>query len=243
MGVSVVGMVETLYIIRHGATEGSSDGEEPRYKGSIDVPLSARGEAQVRATADHMRVLALCPEAIYTSTLSRAGRSAEIIASVFDGAGSALAPMPIPEFRERHFGRWEGMSFSEIEQEFPKDFSAWAGDPLNFSPLEGESTLEVRDRVMPRLMQVLQGHDGGAVALVAHGGVNRIVISELMGLSLEHIFRIEQDNACLNIVRFYDGLPVLKLLNFTPHENRGDSVLGQDAAGTSGAGHDERVFG
>ena len=59
------------------------------------------------------------------------------------------------------------------------------------------------------------------MALVAHGGVNRVILCELMGLSLEHIFRIEQDNACLNIVKFYDGttghapVPVVKLINAT----------------------------
>ncbi len=37
-------MVEKLFIIRHGETVG---GEEKRYKGSIDVPLSPEGEARI----------------------------------------------------------------------------------------------------------------------------------------------------------------------------------------------------
>ncbi|MCK4910801.1 MAG: histidine phosphatase family protein [Thermodesulfovibrionales bacterium] len=209
-------MVETIYIIRHGATVGSDD-DEPRYKGSIDVPLSPKGRAQVVATASFMESQGMRPDAVYCSSLSRARVSAELICDAFDG----LAPIEHAEFKERHFGRWEDMSFNEIAKEFPEDFSAWAKDPLNFSPIDGESTLEVRDRVMPKLDEVLNGHDGGAVALVAHGGVNRVILCELMGLSLEHIFRIEQDNACLNIVRFYDGttghapVPVVKLINYT----------------------------
>ncbi len=200
-----------------------SDDAEPRYKGSIDVPLSPKGKAQVKATSSFMESKGMRPDAVYCSTLSRARVSAEILCNAFDG----LSPVEVTEFKERHFGRWEGMNFSEIGEAFPDDFSAWARDPLNFSPIEGESTLEVRDRVMPKLDEVLNSHDGGAVALVAHGGVNRVILCELMGLSLEHIFRIEQDNACLNIVRFYpsygsssgssnkDYLPVVKLLNTT----------------------------
>lgn len=209
-------MVETLYLIRHGATVGSDDAE-PRYKGSIDVPLSEKGRAQVVATSSYMESRDMRPDAVYCSNLARARVSAELICNSLDG----VEPEEVTEFRERHFGRWEGMSFSEITSEFPEDFSAWARDPLNFSPLDGESTLEVRDRVMPMLNDVLNKHDGGAVTLVAHGGVNRVILCELMGLSLEHIFRIEQDNACLNIVRFYDGstghapVPVVKLINYT----------------------------
>jgi alpha-ribazole phosphatase/probable phosphoglycerate mutase len=198
-------MVETVFVIRHGATEGS---EVPRYKGATDVPISEKGEAQVRSTAEFMEKNGLVPDAVYSSTLSRALRSAEIVASRF-----GLEQVGVPELRERDFGLWEGMSFEEIQEKFPDAFSSWARDPLRYSPLEGESTLDVRDRVMPALEQILHSHKGGTVAVVAHGGVNRVVLAEFMGLPLEHIFRIEQDNACLNIVRFHDGLPVVELLN------------------------------
>lgn len=198
-------MVETLYIIRHGATEGS---DEPRYKGSTDVPISKNGEAQVSETARFMKLMGLAPDAVYSSTLSRAMRSAEIIGSEF-----GLGPVGVEGLKERDFGLWEGMSFEEIHEKFPDAFSAWARDPLRHSPLEGESTIDVRDRVMPALDGLLHSHEGGAVAVVAHGGVNRVMLAELMGLPLEHIFRIEQDHACLNIVRFHDGLPVVELIN------------------------------
>src|SRR3990167_3097948 len=50
-------MVTTLYLIRHGETEGS---ETKRYKGSIDVPLSEKGIEQVKKVAvfirEHLRL-------------------------------------------------------------------------------------------------------------------------------------------------------------------------------------------
>jgi len=51
------------------------------------------------------------------------------------------------------------------------------------------------------------------VAIVAHGGVNRIVLCHILGIPLENIFRIEQDYAALNIVEFWEKYPVMKLLN------------------------------
>ena len=201
-----------IYLIRHGMAEGD---EKRRYKGSLDVPLSQEGAGQVRRTAAFLKGslgrAGLEPRALYCSRLKRAHLSADII-----GQALGLKPQVKEPLRERDFGAWEGMTFDEIGHAYPDDFGAWAGDPLNFSPIGGESTLEVRDRVMPVVTEIGRGLDGDAVVVVAHGGVNRIVLAELMGLSLANIFRIEQDNACLNIIEFHDGFPVLRLINRAP---------------------------
>ena len=57
--------------------------------------------------------------------------------------------------RERNFGHWEGMSFDEIKVKYPEEFEAWAGNPLAFSPVNGETTLEVRDRVVDAFEKIV----------------------------------------------------------------------------------------
>ena len=52
-----------------------------------------------------------------------------------------------------------------------------------------------------------------SIAVVAHGGVNRIILCHIMGIPLENIFRIEQDFAAVNIIEFWEKYPVVKLLN------------------------------
>jgi broad specificity phosphatase PhoE len=133
------------------------------------------------------------------------------------GRAFGLSPVAVPELRERDFGAWEGLSFDEIEERWPGEFRAWARDPLRFSPLGGESTLEVRDRVVPAVEDLLGRHPDAAVCLVAHGGVNRIVLCHYLGVPLEHIFRIEQDFACVNLIEFHHGYPVVRLLNGGVH--------------------------
>ncbi|MGD2080558.1 MAG: histidine phosphatase family protein [Nitrospirota bacterium] len=203
-------MVGTLYLIRHGRTEG--DGKR-RYKGSLDVPLSAQGEAEMERAAEFVR--ASLEEngkrlgAVYCSGLKRAARSAEIVAAPF-----GLKPTVVGDLRERHFGLWEGLAFEEIAERWPDAFTAWASDPLNHSPLEGESTLEVSRRVERAFGDILERHDGEAIAVVAHGGVNRAILCRLMGVPLQNIFRLEQDHGAVSVVEFYDGYPVVKLLNW-----------------------------
>jgi alpha-ribazole phosphatase len=200
-------MVTTLYLVRHGETEGS---KEKRYKGSLDVPLSANGIEQVKRASKFIKKTLTNPglKAVYCSNLSRAVKSAEIIASEH-----GLKPIVVSELRERNFGLWEGMSFDEIRQKYPEEFDAWVKDPLRFSPVGGESTTEVRDRVIKALEAILSRHNGDAISVVAHGGVNRIMLCHFMGVPLENIFRIEQDYAAVNIIEVWDDYPVVKLVN------------------------------
>jgi broad specificity phosphatase PhoE len=236
-------MVTTLYLIRHGALEG---GGPKRYNGSIDIPMSEEGILQIKeaaafvrgllSTADRSKYLSYLRDvhdapgsteqeagdaaaasglnAVYCSDLSRAVRSAEIVAEPY-----GLVPMKVPELRERSFGVWEGMTFTEIKERFPGEFEAWAENPLTHSPVGGESTLEVKQRVVKALDEILNRHMGGNIAVVAHGGVNRILVCDILGVPLENIFRIEQDYGAVNVIEFWDKYPVVKLLNGKPATN------------------------
>jgi len=228
-------MVTTLYLIRHGETEGSGT---KSYKGSIDVPLSETGEAQMQkasifimqrlqnySNAKYLSYLkeihmpSSMPEkepssldAVYCSNLQRAVKSAEIIAGPH-----GLIPIVITGLRERNFGAWEGLSFTEIKDKYPAEFESWSINPLKFCPPDGESTIEVKERVINALKDIMKKHSGDRIAIVAHGGVNRIVLCHIMGTPLENIFRIEQDYAAVNIIEFWEKYPVVKLLNYYGH--------------------------
>jgi alpha-ribazole phosphatase len=200
-------MATTLYLIRHGATEGN---HEKRYKGSIDVPISQEGIEQVRRTAEFIRaeLQGGSLSAVYSSPLSRALNSAELIAAPY-----GLEPVVDDNLRERHFGIWEGMTFAEIREKYPVEFKGWADNPLEHSPVEGESSIAVRDRIVPAVEEIVSRHSDEEIAIVAHGGVNRVILCHLLGMPLEYMFRIEQDNAAVSIIKFHDKYPVAKLIN------------------------------
>jgi len=56
-------------------------------------------------------------------------------------------------------------------------------------------------------------HRERTIAVVAHGGVNRVILCGVLGIPLENVFRIEQDFAAVNVVEFYEDYPVVRLLN------------------------------
>ena len=175
---------------------------------SSDDSAEARKSRSHEPTSELPDFRASRLQAVYTSNLSRAVRSAGIIAEPY-----GLKPVEMPDLRERSFGVWEGMTFTEIKEKYPEEFEAWANNPLRYSPVRGESTIEVKDRTIPSLTKILESHKGENIAVVAHGGVNRIILCHILGIPLENIFRIEQDYAAVNIVEFWDKYPVVKLIN------------------------------
>jgi alpha-ribazole phosphatase len=199
--------VTRLFLIRHGNT---IDEETKKiYKGSIDIPLSQAGINKIRKAAAFMSAFSL--DKIYTSTLSRSIESGRIIAEA-----QKMTFQMLPSFNEVNFGVWEGLSFEEIKQQYPREFSLWIEDPGTHPPPGGESFRSARKRSMAEVKRIVAAHEGQTIAVVAHAGILRIMIFSLLRMRLSRLFRIAQDYGCINIVDIYeDGNSVVNLLNFT----------------------------
>lgn len=197
-----------LYLLRHGETEGP----KKVYKGHIDVPLSKEGIKQVERVAEILRLFVgkstLNNRIILSSPLERAVKTAEIL-----GRALSIEYKTMEILKERGFGKWEGMALDQIVSLYPEEFERWRQNPARFSPPEGESTIDVSKRAKRAIEQILKEYRGYEVFITAHGGINRVILCNLLNIPLENIFKIEQDFACVNIIDFYDDYPVLKLLN------------------------------
>jgi len=192
-----------LYLLRHGQV---ADGHTDRYHGNNDIGLSDKG---VRQFEDLAAQLAAVPLAgIYASDLTRALTGAEIIRR-----GREAPLQIIPEFREIHFGAWEGLSFTEIAERYPDDLQARFRDLNTFRIPGGESLMDVRDRALPRLGDLIAQHSQQAFIIVAHAGVNRVILSEALGLPLDHLFRLDQNYGCLNVIDYFPDMAVVRLIN------------------------------
>jgi alpha-ribazole phosphatase/probable phosphoglycerate mutase len=192
-----------LYLVRHGQV---ADGHTDRYHGHNDIDLSPQGVRQFEALAAQLAFTPL--QGVYSSDLTRAIRGAEIISQ-----GRDLTPQVIPEFREINFGAWEGLSFAEIMAQYPAELEERFKDLANFRIPGGESLKDVKARALPRLQELLARHAGATFLIVAHAGINRVILSEAMGLPLDHLFRLDQNYGCLNLIDYFPDLAVVRLLN------------------------------
>lgn len=163
--------VTRLFLIRHGQSAGNAEG---RFGGHGPTPLSSLGEKQARITAK-----ALAREnisAVYSSDLLRAVQTAEPLASV---VGSPVITRS--EFRERHVGVLEGLTFEESRQQYPKDYFALVNRNYHHVITHGESYRQLVRRSMNELWNILREHQGEKVAVFSHTGAICFMTLHLMG--------------------------------------------------------------
>lgn len=148
-------------------------------------------------------------QVIYSSDLQRAKIGAQIIARYHD-----IQLHIRDDLREMYFGDWEGMPFTEIQEKYPGELKKRKDDILHFRPPGGgESMKDLSRRVMPCVQKILGDQEGRDILLVAHGGVNRIILCHALGLDLENVFNIQQDYGCLNIIDYYPDSMLVRLIN------------------------------
>ncbi|WP_418789915.1 alpha-ribazole phosphatase [Phosphitispora sp. TUW77] len=197
-----------LYIVRHGETEWN---KTLKYQGHRDIPLSEEGRSQSVKIAKRLSAEKL--HTAYSSDLSRALETAQIISEYH-----SLTVKPVPELRETNFGLWEGLTHSEIDKQFHEAMKVWFKNPKDNKIPGGESLGEVAERCQIGLDQILAENPGKNVLLAAHGGIIRIIIAAVLGISVNDYWKIKQDNVALNIIEFFEpGRAILCLLNDTSH--------------------------
>lgn len=197
-------MQTTVYLMRHGEV---TNGGEKRYNGHIDVDITEKGVEQMHRLAGLLAGKRIA--AVYSSDLVRSVKGAEIISR---RVGAAYTPLR--ELRERSVGAWEGLTAEEIKGRYPSEYTAWRADLLNYRPPGGECLLDVTARVLPALRRLVAAHPGQEIAMLLHGGVNRVILADALGLPPLNLFRIDQAFGAMNIIDYHeDGMTVVRLLN------------------------------
>ena len=193
-----------LYLMRHGQVKGH---DEQRINGHDDVELTEEGIAQSHRLGKRLKEKGIT--AVCSSDLKRSLEGARIIAEYL-----GLKPEPpLKELREKHFGIFEGLTLREIKQRFPGELDQQLDDWIGYCPPGAESLADVVHRVVPALSRIIERHQGESVALVGHGGINRIILIHALGMKIEDVFRLEQDYGCLNILDYYPQGAVVRLVN------------------------------
>jgi len=190
-----------FWLIRHGEPAEES---RQRCYGSLDVGLSPAGCQQMARVAGALASEPLA--AIYTSPRTRAVESARAIAN-----GRPITV--IPEFREIDFGDFEGLTYDEIALRYPVLYRQWMEHPTEIQFPNGDSFAAMKSRVLEAFSRIRSAHEGQTVAIVSHGGVNRILISWALQMPDECLFRLAQKHAALNLLTIVEGVPAVQLLN------------------------------
>jgi alpha-ribazole phosphatase len=213
-----------LYLMRHGEVEHAREG---RFFGHTDVALSDAGLAQAEALGRELGGEPIA--AVYTSDLRRARLSARPLA-----AARGLEAPAVSALREMAMGAWEGLTWSEIRARDPARAARWLADPVGVAFPGGEALRDLRARVLPALGELLARHAGSRLAVVAHGGSNRIVLAEALGLPLGNVLRLAQDYACWNLIEYRGETAIVHAVNRRVPGTDGAAPVERGASGSDG---------
>jgi broad specificity phosphatase PhoE len=195
-----------LILARHGETEWNV---EEVFRGRIDVELNQNGIKQAELLAEYLSELKI--EAVYSSPLKRALKTAEAVAR-----RHRLRVETSPGLNDCDFGQWQGLSLREVKDKYKKLYEQWAESPQLVKIPGGESLDEVRERALKVVNGVIAKHSG-AVVLVAHRVVNKVLICALLGLDNSHFWNIRQDVGGTTVFSYQNGRLVLTRHNDTSY--------------------------
>lgn len=175
--------------------------------GHTDVDITETGVTQMNTLAERLRLIEI--DAIYATGLTRTEKGARII-----GQHHNKPIVSKPDLKEIFFGDWEGMSLKEIGNIYPGEFDKRNADIAGYRPPgNGESMNDVSKRVLPCLKNIIKEQAGKNILMVAHGGVNRVILCDALGMDRANLFNIQQDYACLNIIDYYPENVLVRLVN------------------------------
>lgn len=202
-----------LYLVRHGDVLRAAG---KSYIGQIEAPLSGEGIQQARALHEWLQPVQF--SRVLSSDLARALHTAEII------AGPSVPIEKLAALREIDLGAWEGLTFQQIEQRYPEAYAARGRDLENWSPPGGESFAACCARAMNALDEILDSSHGN-VLIVAHAGINRLILCGILGIPVAKLHSIGQDYGCVNVIQYSGARARLQLLNYTPPATQPDETM------------------
>ncbi len=199
-----------LYLVRHGETEWN---KISRIQGKTDTELSDKGIKQAELLAKRLACEDI--DYIYSSSLKRALRTAEIIKS-YKKCGIVKSD----KYHEICLGPWEGMTINEIKEKYSEHFRVYSEDPANFNLPGAETFLDLSERTYSAIKEIVSCHKGSNILVVSHGTAIKAAIIRILGIDLKNYTKFKVDNASISIIGFPEDnpeRPVVLCLNDTNH--------------------------
>lgn len=187
-----------LILLRHGETEWSMSGQ---HTGSTDIPLTAEGEEQARATGMGVAKLGLKDPLVFTSPRQRAMVTAKL-------AGLNVTET-WDELSEWDYGECEGVTTAQIREKVP-GWTVWTHPCPG-----GESADEVASRadaVLAKIEPLIAERD---VVLVGHGHFSRVIIARWVGMPASGGVAFGMSPAGLTVLGYEREAHQVQMLNAT----------------------------
>jgi broad specificity phosphatase PhoE len=192
-----------ILLARHPEVQANVDG---RFVGKGESPFTARGERQCQALAD--AIAAWAPSSVHSSPRTRARAVADLAAQ------RAGVEVHVDEgLAEIDFGAAEGLTYDEAVHK-GVDIDLLGGPPESAPFRDGETWHAFTERVAAAALAIEEC--GPRIAVVAHGGVVRALLTHWLGLPHRAAWRFAVPNAAIATLTLWDGHGTLRTFGIDP---------------------------
>ena len=117
--------------------------------------------------------------------------------------------------KEISFGDFEGLTFDEIKDKYPKEFQDMIEKGYEYKYPNGESLIDSYNRVCIELDNIISNNDDRTILICSHGGTIRNIITYLISNSYKYHWNFKIDNGSVTILEVQDGFTVITAMNNT----------------------------
>lgn len=162
----------TVYLIRHGETNNNL---EHRCNGCrSDQPLNERGRAQASALATYFDEHPV--DTVHASRMTRAKQTA-MLAFRLDEDALCVEP----DLHEVDLGLWDGMTYADVEVQYPEIWYNNTHRPSLVVFPEGESSTDAADRIFEAFLRIVRANRDKRIAIVAHEMILVLLATRIFG--------------------------------------------------------------
>ena len=198
----------TVILVRHGETPYNV---AKRYQGNLDIPLNENGLKQAKLLAKALKDYPI--DVFISSPLSRAYVTTETVAKAH---GKTIAYTD-DRLKEIDYGDWAGEFVADLKAKYPEKFKMWQERPWLITFPNGENLRDMQYRGRAALEDAVAKYPGKTIFIGAHSFTNAMILCSVLGLDTQHFRQIQQNNTCVNVLRYEDGVWKIVLINSVAH--------------------------
>ena len=194
-----------LILVRHALTV---DNQKSRLSGHIDSSISEEGKEQIDKITNYLKDFDI--DKIYTTTSSRTKDTVKKLSEL-----KSIEIIEKESLKEISFGDFEGLTFNEIKDKYPKEFQGMIQKGYEYKYPNGESLIDSYNRVCIELDNIISNNDNRTILICSHGGTIRNIITYLISNSYKYHWNFKIDNGSVTILEIQDGFTVITAMNNT----------------------------
>ena len=194
-----------LILVRHALTV---DNQKSRLSGHIDSSISEEGKEQIDKITNYLKDFDI--DKIYTTTSSRTKDTVKKLSEL-----KSIEIIEKESLKEISFGDFEGLTFDEIKDKYPKEFQDMIEKGYEYKYPNGESLIDSYNRVCIELDNIISNNDERTILICSHGGTIRNIITYLISNSYKYHWNFKIDNGSVTILEVQDGFTVITAMNNT----------------------------